>query len=156
MAIQLKDIIKSTKLRKPWQWVAVEGVGRVTTELPDGDDSFPPAVKSYEAIDGWLFYKGHNGSHGVIVGSKDDLFKWMAAVDRENDRYPVITEIWDEAKHGGANHVKQAINMARKTARKFGISITLKIYVDSRPMAASNAGGDHIDLVNVHTGNNED
>lgn len=152
-AIDADDIAKSLAAREPYKKVQLPDYGIVWTDTPDGDDSFPPAIASYAPKDGWLFYKGRNGSEGVIVGSLEDLQRWMLAVDAQLERYPLATvEPWDEAKHGGADHVASAAEAARIVFAKFGHPLRrVEVLVSTDPMAPSHPMGvDGIKLANVH------
>jgi len=152
-AIDPGDIAKSLKARKPYQRVELPGYGTVWTDTTEGDDSFPPAVASYAPKDGWLFYKGRNGSEGVIVGPAKDVQRWMLAVDDQIERYPLATEEpWSEAKHGGAEYVESATEAARAVFAKFGQPLRrVRVLVSTDPMAPSHPmGTDGIMLANVH------
>lgn len=46
----------------------IPGKGTFVVEPLDGDDTFPPAIDSFEVIDGWVLYRGTNGSEGVVGG----------------------------------------------------------------------------------------
>lgn len=152
-AIDADDIAKSLAAREPYKKVELPGYGIVWTDTPEGDDSFPPAIASYAPKDGWLFYKGRNGSEGVIVGSPEDVQKWMLSVDDFLARYPLATEEpWSEAKHGGAEYVAAATEAARAVFAKFGQSLRrVKVTVSTDHMAPSHPMGvDGISLTNVH------
>jgi hypothetical protein len=41
---------------------------KLSAEKTDTDDTFPPAIAAFKVIDGWLAYRGRNGSEGVVVG----------------------------------------------------------------------------------------
>lgn len=139
------------------RWVEVAGIGRVPADNVEGDDQFIPSIKKYQIIDGWLYLIGHDGHNGVVLGTKADLTKWMAAVDKENTERPVVTELWNPEKHGGAQIVKEALDMATKTLRRFGIApIPMEVWVSTLPMAASTAGKDKIIFVNIHKVHNEE
>jgi len=152
-AIDPGDIAKSLAAREPYKKVTLLGYGIVWTDTVEGDDSFPPAIASYAPVDGWLFYKGRNGSEGVIVGSPEDVQRWMLAVDDQLERYPLATEEpWSEAKHGGAELVASAVEAARAVFAKFGQPLRrVKVSVSTDPMSPSHPmGTDGISLVNVH------
>ena len=152
-AIDADDIAKSLAAREPYKKVELPSYGIVWTDTPEGDDSFPPAIASYAPKDGWLFYKGRNGSEGVIVGSPEDVQKWMLSVDDFLARYPLATEEpWSEAKHGGAEYVAAATEAARAVFAKFGQSLRrVKVTVSTDHMAPSHPMGvDGISLTNVH------
>lgn len=156
MAISTRDITNSINFKQKWKLVDVDGVGRITTEPVDSDDAFPPAVESYEVSGGWLVYHGHDGSIGAMIGSKASLTKWMANVDKENNDHPVVTELWDESKHGGGQLVRDTLAMANKTLKKFGIPpIQMEVWVSTRAMAATTANRNKITFVNIHNGHNE-
>lgn len=142
------------------RWVVVTENGktfRTTADNVEGDDPFPPAVKEYRIVDGWLIHTNHDGVEGVVLGTKADLIKWMAKVDKENTDRPVVTELWDANKHGGADHVQDTLDMATKTLRRFGIApIPMEVWVSTRPMSASSAGTDKIIFVNIHKVHNEE
>lgn len=145
------NISKSVSHRKLWQGVEVPGRGRMFTESPEGDDSFPPAVASYEAVDGWLVYKGRNGSEGIIVGSRQALTKWMADVDAMMAKHPLDTEVpWDPDVHGGEANVAACLKSAQEVLRKFGLPLKYKVWVSTNPMGASHAGNGALQLTNVH------
>jgi hypothetical protein len=132
------------------------GTIRVPADNVDGDETFPLGVRKYSIVDGWLFFVTFDGAWGVVLGTKADLIKWMSAVDKENTERPVVSEPWDADKHGGAQHVQDTLDMATKTLRRFGLSpIPMKVWVDTRPMAASTAAGGVINFVNIHDGHNE-
>lgn len=148
------DLHNSTTRPYKVRWVTVTENGktyRTYADNVDGDDPFPPAVKEYRIVDGWLIHTNHDGVEGVVLGTKADLIKWMAAVDKENTDRPVVTELWDADKHGGADHVQDTLNMATKTLRRFGVApIPMEVWVSTRPMAASAAGRNKITFVNIH------
>lgn len=121
------------------------------TDTPDGDDSFPPAVASYEAVDGWLVYRGRNGSEGVIVGPKSALLKWMADVDATMLKYPLAKEVpWDPRIHGGEANVEACLKAAKRVLQNFGLPLKYTVSVSTDPMASSSAGNGKLQFVNVH------
>lgn len=95
--------------------VNVVGMGKVWAEPPDGDDTFPPSIASYDFVDGWLVYRGRNGSEGAIVGKLRELQKWVQEVDKWTKGAPVkqASRPW-EASDGGADNLKKATHAAKK------------------------------------------
>lgn len=150
------DLRNSTTRPYKFRWVEVPVVGRVPADNVEADDSFPPAVKKYEILDGWLHRTNHDGVEGVVLGTWKDLLKWMADVDKENRERPVLTEPWSPEKHGGEQHVRDTLSMAEKTLRRFGLDpVQMDVWVDTRAMASSSASSKRISFVNIHDGHNE-
>lgn len=146
------DVSKSERHPLTGGMVPVPGIGRLHPEPVDGEDSFPPAVARYEAIDGWLVYHGRNGSIGVIVGSPRDLAAWMGEVDRWTATAPARSrEPWSADRHGGEANVAATMAAARETLRRFGIDgVTLEAWVDPSPNAPSDASRRKIQFANPH------
>jgi hypothetical protein len=144
---------KSVKQKKPGM-VRVPGYGLLSAEPGDQDDTFPPAIASYEVVDGWLVYKGRNGSEGVIIGPQKDLDQWAADVAKYLQMKPIQEEgavDWNPS-HGGERYVKDALSAAKKAAQLLGTgSIKVKPIVDSGRQQEGQAG-DPILLINVHEG----
>lgn len=97
--------------------VHVEGIGKVWAEPFDGDDTFPPAIKSYEFKDGWLVYHGKNGSVGVIVGKKKDLEQWISDVEKGVKEHPQKSVRPWEPSDGGSDNLQKATKAAKKVLR---------------------------------------
>ena len=151
------SISKSISHPKIYQWVEVPVRGRLSTDSPEGDDTFPPAIASYEVIDGWLVYRGRDGSEGVIVGPRASLLKWMADVDALVSKYPLPTQVpWDPKLHGGEANVKACLHAAKEVLQKFGLPLRYTIMVSTDPMASSAPGHREIQFVNVHLNNTAD
>lgn len=154
------DLHNSMTRPYKWRWVVITENGktfRITADNVEGDDPFPPAVKEYRIVDGWLIHTNHDGVEGVVLGTKTDLIKWMAKVDKENEDHPVVMELWDADKHGGSEHVKDTLDMATKTLHRFGIApIPMEVWVSTRPMTASSASPNKIIFVNVHKTHNQE
>lgn len=130
--------------------VTIEGVGRVWAEPHDGDDTFPPAIASYEFKDGWLVYHGRNGSVGAIVGTERELKKWIHGVKVVLEQAPVETiRPWESSDGGKANLTK-----AIQAARRVWPSIKVEFFVSSK----STTEGDHAaraaQVVNAHLDSN--
>lgn len=136
----------------PWKTKSrIQGVGSFTCEPPDGDDSFPPAIASYEVVDGWLVYHGRNGSWGVLAGSPQALSSWTHEVDKALKQYPLTrARPWVPAD-GGEQHVEQAVEAANAMLRKGQARADIRVVVEpgNHP---SEATGNTIWLTNVHHG----
>jgi len=127
--------------------------GKYTAEPVDGDDSFPPAVASYSAGDGYIFYKGRNGSEGVVAGSPEELSKWMTDVSAEvSSRAVAEYERWTESK-GGSEYIARASDAAGKAASMFGVQ---RPEVTFGVLGESSAGGDHGDKITIYNAHRND
>lgn len=138
---------------KVGDWITLDG-GKYVVESFDTDDSFPPAVASYELKDGAIFYRGRNGSEGVVSGTPEEAEKWMREVREWIKREPPEDNRgrpWTEAD-GGAENVKAALDMVTKTAAAFGIQAPpVNMEVVKRPLEMSaHAASGSISLVNSH------
>lgn len=154
---QLRDYAKSTTT-PPGKRVVLPIIGTLWTEAPDSDDAFPPAVASYEARDGYLYYRARNGAEGILVGTPQEVARWMRDVDDWLRRQPLAQEEpWSEDKHGGAEHVRAGIEAARNTFARFGLPLgEVRVRVSTDPAAASNPlHPSGIVLVNVHNGSTD-
>jgi len=109
-------------------------------ESVDGDDSFPPAVATYTPGDGYVFYRGRNGSEGVVVGSETEIAKWMSDVNDEVAARPLSNYAkWTE-QDGGGQYVARAKTAASKAAKAFGLK---EPDIEFGVMGSSSAGGEH-------------
>jgi hypothetical protein len=141
------------KLPKVGSSVTVNG-GKYEVEPVDSDYSFPPAVQSYQLIDGYMFYTGRDGSEGVVSGTKDDIAKWVQDVDKnilENPPEDSKISAW-VPKDGGEELVASAKKSAEKTAETFGISMP-KLKFGSRKSSfgiGGDASHDGVFVVNAH------
>lgn len=134
------------------QQVTVPGIGKVWAEPGDTEDTFPPAIESYEFIDGWLVYHGRNGSVGVIVGSEEDLEKWVDQVDYNTSAAPKEeTRPWTK-EDGGSTTVREAVGIARKVLKKLRVGgAQIEVKVSSLYQGAKGeASGNTLTLINVH------
>ena len=114
-----------------WKLVSVPGHGKLHTEPPDGDDSFPPAVARYEVVDGWLVYHGRNGSIGVIVGTGPELDRWMRDVDRDTTLAPVRKPVpYDPREHGGGRLAAQVVRAAKMAMQVAGATGQVELWHD--------------------------
>lgn len=117
------------------------------------DDTFPPAIASYEIKDGYIIYTGRNGSEGVVTGTEAEAEKWMADVRKEVQSNPPAGNQgrgW-EPSDGGLENVQAAKAIVHETATKFGIETpSVRLVVVDRPME----GGEHtystVSLNNPH------
>lgn len=119
----------------------------------DGDDTFPPAIASYEIVDGHIFYTGRNGSEGVVTGSRKDAEKWMKDVRDEVQRRPpddAIARQWTK-EDGGEENVRRAKEMVSKTSSAFGIAEPqVEATVVKRPLESGSHGVSKLTLSNPH------
>jgi hypothetical protein len=139
---------------KPWKTKGrLTGIGPFTCEPTDGDDTFPPAIASYEVIDGWLVYHGRRGDQGVLAGSQRKLQEWAREVDDWVKRVPTAGEDrpWISSD-GGAQHVREAIDAAQAMLRKGGVTAEIEVLVQPGATVAGKAVGNKIWLVNAHKG----
>jgi len=139
---------------KPWQVVRVPGLGAITTEPFDTDDTFSGAVASYEVVDGWLVYHGRNGSVGVVVGTASELKNWARLVDNMMKLSP-LKESWEwTPEDGGEQYVKKAVKLAERVMGIFGERVPIEVWVEEGGAAprGSVVGGKGLTLVNVHLG----
>lgn len=130
--------------------VNVRGIGPVTTEPVDSDDSFPPAVASYKAVDDWLVYSGRDGSHGVVVGSEEGLKRWMEEVDEQKPRAKV--QEWEATKHGGSAEVEEARLAGKRVADAFELDVPLNFLVQAGADAHGESSYNSVAVVNAHLG----
>jgi hypothetical protein len=131
--------------------VEVPGVGRFIAEPPDSDDTFPPAIASYRDIGGWLFYTGHDGSQGVIAGSRDTLEQWKEHVDRLPKRSTPQSEAWDEFRHDGGERIAGARRAGKAVADAFGLSNEVEFLVQGVEPTSGEHLSDRARVVNAHT-----
>lgn len=103
-SVDISKAVKSFKAKPGVKVVLPERNWHLWTEPSDSDDAFPPAVKSYEVVDGWVYYQGRNGSEGIVVGSKDELFAWAKSVDGYVQK--VVQAIQEFKRGGGANFTR--------------------------------------------------
>jgi len=139
---------------KPGKRVTLSANRQVTTEPFDGDDTFPPAIASYAVVEGWLTYKGRNGSEGIIVGKKSDLIKWAQEVDQWASNYPTDGSRrtpWSPDM-GGAEKVAEAVRAAEGVLRVFGEAPEVKVWVSKDGRVQGDANSLGLNLVNVHKG----
>jgi hypothetical protein len=135
-------------------WVKVKGK-KLYAEGPEGEDTFGPAIASYKIVDGWIVYTGRNGSEGVIVGPQKALDKWAADVALQLDQNPISTAEpveWDKS-HGGAQHVKLALEAGKKAAKVFGTgNVKIKVIVDPNARSTGEYTNRELRLYNTHKG----
>lgn len=128
------------------EMVSVPGIGKVWAEPTDTDDTFPPAIASYEARGGWLVYHGRDGSVGVVVGSRRELQDWMSAVDRlsRSGGGGGAPRPWSASDGGAANIAK-----ATAAARRVFPGVVLRFLTDE----SGGGGGEHgaeATVINAH------
>lgn len=135
----------------PGQRIKIPGLGLLTTETTDTEDSFPPAIASYEVVGGWVVYHGRNGSLGVVVGSAQDLRKWAYQVDAYLKLSPLTKapKLWTP-RDGGARYVKEARAAAQRVLRALGVSAQVEVYIQEGADAWGEASGKTLSLYNVH------
>ena len=131
--------------------ITVAGIGKFVTEPTDGDDSFPLAVRSFKEVGGWVVYEGKNGSQGVVVGTKEDLNTWKAAVTSQKAEAP--QKDWDSSD-GGAANIEAAKEAAHKVSSAFGLKQKLKFVTQEGKSTQGEHGGDAI-ILNGHLGGKE-
>lgn len=138
---------------KPGTRVVVPGRGRFVVEPPDGDDTFPPAIESFEVVDGWVVYRATNGGEGVIGAPQRKLDEWARDVEKFKAQRPKASNEtpWTEADGGKAN-VAQAIDAAEAMFRKGGVRADVRVWVHPGKQPQGSAAGDTLNLVNVHQG----
>lgn len=133
------------------------GGGRYVIEPTDSDYSFPPVIASYEVKDGHLFYHGRDGSEGVVGGTKEQLEKWVADVNKEIEAHPPFKgREWTPAD-GGKENTEKAIEAANKASDIFGLKhpdVRFSI-VDGNKTGEHNGDGT-VDLFNPHNAGTAD
>ena len=140
---------------RPGKRVDLSGNERHTTEPHDDEDTFPPVIASWEVVDGWVKYKGRNGSEGVIVGSKAELEKWAKDVEMATSQDKVTTaREWTEAD-GGVENVRAAERLANEMFERLGVDgkIRLTTNDNKKLFGEASATGENagiIGLQNVH------
>jgi len=127
--------------------VTVPGIGKVWAEPPDTDDTFPPAIKSFEFRDGWLVYHGRNGSVGVIVGAKGALDKWVKDVGQwaQQAPEPDAPRDWVPAD-GGRSNIAKATKAAKRVERR----VRLHFMVDGTQRVSGEHHTTGATVVNAH------
>lgn len=133
---------------EPGVRIRIPGLGWLWTEPHDSEDSFSAIIASYEVVEGWVVYKGRNGSEGVVVGTKAQLEKW--AEDIQSSAKPATSVPWDEAVHGGGNLVREATQSAQAVLRALGVSAEIQFWVRGNGGPEGAAAGNLISLWNVH------
>ena len=147
-----KDAYRSLSQTSP-ELVSIRGLGRVWVEPTDEEDTFPPAIKSYHFIDGWVTYKGLRGQIGAVYGTEKELVEWMKGVDYHTSLSPPKTGKIREwvPSDGGKNLRDQAVRVATQVLRSFGTHATVKTYVNPNSKETSGSySGSTIQLYNVH------
>lgn len=136
---------------EPWQKVRLPGWGLLWTEPHDSDDAFAPMIASWQMVDGWVIYKGRNGSEGIVVGSKADLIKWDKDIQLHQSMTPDTKPVpWDAATHGGEKFVRQAISAAQGVLKALGVSAKIEVLAHDRHRMEGSATGSTLTLINVH------
>jgi hypothetical protein len=127
--------------------VDVPGHGKMWAEPPDTDDTFPPAIASFEFVDGWLVYHGRNGSLGVIVGTKPELERWTAEVGDWAKRAPEpdAPRDWTPADGGRSNIAK-----ATKAAKRVDRGVRLQFMVDGTERVSGEHHMNGATVINAH------
>jgi hypothetical protein len=122
-------------------------------EPVDGDDSFPPAVSSFEIVDGHVIYRGRNGSEGVVTGSREEVAKWMVDVRENVQRHPPESSQhrpW-QAADGGEENISRADDAASSAAEAFGIERPkIEFTVSDRPLEGGEFSEGTIRVANAH------
>ena len=94
---------------------------RLHAESTDADDTFPTIIANYRAQDGWLVYRGRNGSEGIVVGTAAELAAWKRRVDAELRSRPIATHRPWKSSDGGKARLQRATVAANKVAAMFGL-----------------------------------
>lgn len=132
--------------------VTVDGA-RYVVEPLDGDDTFPPAIASYEIKDGYVLYTARNGGEGIVSGSPKELAKWMLDVRKELQATPTADTTprpW-KPEDGGKENLKAAEDTVAKTAAAFGIATPKVTHaVAVRPLESGSHSPGHVTLQNSY------
>lgn len=135
--------------------VRVPGRGKLYAEPPDTEDTFPPAIASYEIIDGWVVYKGRNGSEGVIVGTQLQLDTWASEVAKWTKDIPQEEARPWTPKDGDQDKVRAALAAAKKASQVLKVgTVSVKVWVEKGRVSGGDFAGNTLNLYNVDRAKN--
>jgi hypothetical protein len=144
---------QSVKAKPGKSLAQIPGRGKFVVEPYDGDDTFPPAIDTYEVVDGWVLYHGTNGSEGVVGGPQRNLDQWVKDVEKfktlRKDYGHAKAELWSEA-HGGEALVKASVGAAKKMLALGGAKAEIRVWVEPGKEPNGSASGNILNLANVH------
>ena len=132
--------------------ILVDG-SKYTVEGFNDDDTFPPVIAGYTIKDGYIVYKGRNGSEGVVSGTKEESRRWIEEVEKQIKQNPpddYKTKDWSKSD-GGKENIDKALEIVKTTADKFGIHTPdVKTVVAKRSFISGEHGVTDITLINPH------
>jgi len=145
----------SVKAKPKKDKAKIPGKGTFFVEPLDDDDTFPPAIDSFEIVDGWVFYHGTNGSEGVVGGPQRKLDQWADEVKKFREMRKEYghakAKPWTVADGGEAN-VNAAIEAAEHMFRLGGVRAEIRVWIEGGGKPSGSASGGVLNLTNVHLG----